>query len=133
MEKKYIVKFILIAIVVATIIYFLNNQTSTITNFEECIEAGNPTMGSYPRQCRDPFSKKTFVEDVDAWRLDSIGLMQHETEGYFGCFGCNTAADGPAWCVDPSFEMKPVEETPKRYCNSDFEVVERGEVTSVVF
>jgi len=35
-----------------------------ITNFEECIAAGNPAMESYPRQCRDPISDRTFTEEV---------------------------------------------------------------------
>ena len=34
-----------------------------ITNFEECIAAGNPAMESYPRQCSDGVN--TFVEDVN--------------------------------------------------------------------
>jgi len=34
-----------------------------ITNFEECIQAGNPAMESYPRQCRA--NDKTFTEQID--------------------------------------------------------------------
>ncbi|MAG20263.1 hypothetical protein CL618_02420 [archaeon] len=33
-----------------------------ITNFEECVKAGNPAMESYPRQCRA--NGKTFVEEI---------------------------------------------------------------------
>lgn len=47
-----------------------------ITNFEECIEAGNPAMESYPRQCRA--NNETFTEDIgnelektDLIRIDS--------------------------------------------------------------
>ena len=36
--------------------------TSQITNFEECVAAGNPIMESYPRQCKD--GDQTFVEEV---------------------------------------------------------------------
>lgn len=35
----------------------------TVTSFEECIEAGNPAMESYPRQCQH--GDQTFVEQVD--------------------------------------------------------------------
>src|SRR3970282_1296825 len=35
----------------------------TITNFEECVAAGNPVMESYPRQCMDS-DGQTFVEEV---------------------------------------------------------------------
>jgi inhibitor of cysteine peptidase len=59
------------------------------------------------------------------WRNDGIELRQHETEGYYGCFGCSAATDGPALCIDPAIEMKPVEETEERHCSSDFEVVEQ--------
>lgn len=59
------------------------------------------------------------------WKDDGIGLRQHETEGFYGCFGCSTAKDGPALCIDPIFEMKSVEETEERHCSSDFKVIEK--------
>src|SRR3989338_3658602 len=34
-----------------------------IASFEECVEAGNPVMESYPRQCRA--DGRTFVEEVN--------------------------------------------------------------------
>jgi len=40
------------------------SDTSTITNFEECIAAGNPAMESYPRQCRTEDGKH-FVEVLE--------------------------------------------------------------------
>jgi hypothetical protein len=33
-----------------------------VTNFEECISAGNPAMESYPRQCRH--EDRTFTEQL---------------------------------------------------------------------
>ncbi len=39
-------------------------QAATITSFEECVEAGNPIMESYPRQCQA--NGQTFVEDIPA-------------------------------------------------------------------
>ena len=36
-----------------------------ITNFDECIAAGNPAMESHPRQCRDPISDRTFIEVIE--------------------------------------------------------------------
>jgi hypothetical protein len=66
------------------------------------------------------------LQGEDSWRSDGIQLMQHESEGYYGCFGCSTPGEGPAMCIDPILEMKKVEETEGRHCNSDFEVVEDG-------
>ena len=37
--------------------------TVVITNFEECVAAGNPVMESYPRQCSD--GTTTFTEVID--------------------------------------------------------------------
>ncbi len=37
-------------------------EKTKITNFEECVAAGNPVMESYPRQCQA--DGRTFVEDV---------------------------------------------------------------------
>jgi len=34
-----------------------------INNFEDCVEAGNPIMESYPRQCRA--NEETYVEDIE--------------------------------------------------------------------
>jgi hypothetical protein len=76
MDTKPTIKNFLIAILPAIltvfVIFFLimpkikenrekNNQIS-VTNFEECVAAGNPVMESYPRQCRH--GEQTFVEDV---------------------------------------------------------------------
>ena len=38
------------------------DEKPTITNFEECVAAGNPVMESYPRQCSD--GENTYVEDI---------------------------------------------------------------------
>lgn len=40
-----------------------SNDTQVVTNFQECVEAGNPIMESYPRQCRH--DGETFVEEID--------------------------------------------------------------------
>jgi hypothetical protein len=37
--------------------------TSVITNFEECVAAGNPVMESYPRQCNSADGRH-FVEEL---------------------------------------------------------------------
>ncbi|MEX0931192.1 MAG: hypothetical protein WDZ88_00415 [Candidatus Paceibacterota bacterium] len=37
-------------------------DASSVTSFEECVEAGNPVMESYPRQCRH--EGVTFVEKL---------------------------------------------------------------------
>jgi len=112
-------------IFILILILIVSGCSIEISSFEECISAGNPAMESYPRQCRDPISDKTFVEVIkDSWRLDGIELRQHETEGYYGCFGCSIPKDdSPALCIDPTVEMKQVLETEERYCNEDFEVV----------
>lgn len=51
-------------------------ETVSVTNFEECMTAGNLVMESYPRQCRA--GNKTFTENIgnelektDLIRLDS--------------------------------------------------------------
>jgi len=39
-----------------------NENKDQVTNFEECIAAGNPAMESYPRQCSH--KGETFVEEI---------------------------------------------------------------------
>jgi hypothetical protein len=126
-QKKKLIGSIIILILISTLIYVVFNVLSSkITNFEECVFAGNPVMESYPRQCIDSATENKFIEEIlDYWRLDEITLMQHETEEYFGCFGCSISEGSPALCVDPTSEMKPVEETQERYCNENFKVMEK--------
>lgn len=38
-------------------------ESPTVTNFEECIAAGNPIMESYPRQCQH--GDQNFVEEIE--------------------------------------------------------------------
>jgi len=64
---------VLLIIGVALYIYFVIGPQSLcdskdgncvpVTNFEECIEAGNPIMESYPRQCRN--NDQLFVEEIN--------------------------------------------------------------------
>jgi len=49
------------------LVILLVSCTQVVTNFEECIEAGNPAMESYPRQCRH--GDQTFVEEIDGLLL----------------------------------------------------------------
>ena len=69
--KNFIIV-ILPAILTLFIIFFIvmpkirenrekNNQFN-ITNFEECVAAGNPVMESFPRQCATPDGKIFFEE-----------------------------------------------------------------------
>jgi len=41
----------------------LDNDESNINNFNECAEAGNPIMESYPRRCNA--NGITFIEDIE--------------------------------------------------------------------
>ncbi len=52
-------------------------ETTSITNFEECIAAGNPAMESHPRQCRTPDGNHFFEEIV---------TMSYSCSGDAGCF-----------------------------------------------
>ena len=85
---------ILLAILVVLVIFFLitpqirkysekNNQVS-VTNFEECVEAGNPVMESYPRQCQH--GEQIFSEEIE----QTVGADKDE----HGCIG----SAGYSWC-----------------------------------
>jgi hypothetical protein len=136
MKKRNInITVVIIAIIVLVVLFLSidailkikSTQTTDgeIADFESCINAGNPAMESYPRQCRDPESGKTFTEIIDdAWRLDDIQLRRHESDFSYGCFGCSTPKDdSPAVCIDPTIEMRFVPETKNLHCNENFEVV----------
>jgi len=65
---KPIIFIVIIVAVVAAGFWFINKgeeakAPTIITNFTECIEAGNLVMESYPRQCRTE-DGQTFVENI---------------------------------------------------------------------
>lgn len=49
-------------------------EDKIISNFNECISAGNPVMESYPRQCRDE-NGRTFVEEIGN-ELEKMDLIR---------------------------------------------------------
>jgi eight-cysteine-cluster-containing protein len=68
------------------------NGADKIINFFDCLEAGNPVMESYPRQCRTA-EGELFIEEVED---------NSNTEGFCGSstdFSCSTSDDcQPAGC-----------------------------------
>lgn len=60
---------------------------SEVTNFEECVAAGNAVMESYPRQCRSA-DGALFVEEVEFLPSDEIEFgMQANGCAVAGCSG----------------------------------------------
>lgn len=53
MKKFFIPLFLLIILLGIIWWIFQIAEEPRVTNFEECVRAGNPVMESYPRQCRD--------------------------------------------------------------------------------
>ncbi len=76
---KKIIPIIIIVLVIAgfgVAWKLTKKEAPLVTNFEECVLAGNPVMESYPRQCRH--QDQTFVENIgnefekaDLIRLDT--------------------------------------------------------------
>ena len=63
---------IILTIPILAVIFITGcSEAVEITNFEECIAAGNPAMESYPRQCRT--NDITFVEEIDTIPTTNTG------------------------------------------------------------
>jgi len=81
-----------VLIIVAGLMYaFSTLQNSdkmvSVTNFDECVAAGNPVMESYPRQCRSA-DGQLFVEDVPPVQDPNQGLgLQANGCAVAGCSG----------------------------------------------
>ena len=76
-QKLFMILGTVLAIVLG--FFFWNNRGDMdVSNFDDCVRAGNPIMESYPRQCRTP-DGRNFVEDVD----QPIGGQRDE----WGCLG----------------------------------------------
>jgi len=81
----------------------------TITNFDECVAAGNPVMESYPRQCKDS-DGQTFVEEIMIH--EELGVFPEtinytvqapeidQEKGYF----VDEIADGIYWLVGGGYQ-----------------------------
>jgi glyoxylase-like metal-dependent hydrolase (beta-lactamase superfamily II) len=85
-------------------------ELSSITNFEECIAAGNPAMESHPRQCRTDdgkhFVEEIFIQETDDDFPESIMYTQNpptidEEKGYF----VDEIADGIYWLVGSGYQV----------------------------
>ncbi len=81
-KKKGLSALVLLTVILAVVILLatftkLKNDsheiTLTITSFDECLEAGNTVMESYPEQCRTP-DGKNFVRDIGN-ELEKIDLI----------------------------------------------------------
>lgn len=55
---------------------FGTKESNEVTNFEECVAAGNPVMESYPRQCRH--GDETFTENIGT-ELEKMELIRLNT------------------------------------------------------
>jgi len=103
----------LFLLLIALLITINIRQKEIITNFEECIAAGNPAMESYPRQCRDPISDRTFVEVIDN---QIIGGDTDEHD----CL----IATGHSWNETKQKCVREWEEINKYYCTEEDRVSE---------
>jgi hypothetical protein len=77
--KKIIISLVILVLAVYTGVYFYSGDSETtvvITNFQECADAGNPVMESYPRQCS--YGGETFVENIGN-TLEKIDLIRLDT------------------------------------------------------
>ena len=83
-------KLILIGLI---IILIAACKQQPITNFKECVAAGNPVLESYPRQCRA--NDQTFVEVIEEPIEDEKPIGGERDE--HGCLG----PAGYQWCPLP--------------------------------
>lgn len=103
-----------------------SSQTNEISNFEECVAAGNPVMESYPRQCAA--NGKTYVEEIDepiippgddpaCQNLCGDGSCQEVVCLAIGCPCAESASSCPQDCSSP----EPIDDNscaPKGSCES---------------
>ncbi len=84
--KKYfpIIIALIIAIFIISVAVLQNNWSLEINDFDSCITAGNPVLESYPRQCHDTISDKTFTEDLGLTEV--IGEVSLKGEVFCPCF-----------------------------------------------
>lgn len=85
MNKNHVAAGLLaLAILLGLALFFTNreetnngNNNPSVSNFEECVEAGYPVLESYPPQCKTP-DGKTFAQDIGN-ELDKLDLIRLES------------------------------------------------------
>lgn len=77
-----------------------------VTNFEECVAAGNPVMESYPRQCRSA-DGQLFVEEIPPQTSnDGLGLQANGC-AVAGCSGTLCVSADEAGDIVTTCEYRP--------------------------
>ncbi|MCF7835878.1 MAG: Gmad2 immunoglobulin-like domain-containing protein [Candidatus Marinimicrobia bacterium] len=74
--KKLIIIFIIFIFVAVSILLLMSSERTLpteIKNFADCVNAGNPVMESYPRQCRN--GETLYVEDIGN-ELEKASVIQ---------------------------------------------------------
>ncbi|HAG27319.1 TPA: hypothetical protein DCG61_00840 [Patescibacteria group bacterium] len=80
MNQKNLITTIIVVALIAAGFYFLTREDGKVSNFEECVEAGNPVMESYPRQCSS--DGQTFVEEIKQEVISNDKIqVQYPTSG----------------------------------------------------
>lgn len=95
-------------------------DVSSITNFEECIAAGNPAMESHPRQCKTSDGKH-FVETIPSQEQCQL------SGGLWGIW--NNAVNSSPMC-NPSTSDEGMECTDSTQCQSFCQAIEGSEINS---
>ena len=81
-------------------------EQKSVTNFEECAALGQPTMESYPRQCR--YNNQTFAENIGN-ELAKINLIKINNPRPNQKVGSPLTITGEArgnWFFEASFPIK---------------------------
>ena len=124
-------KYLLCGMVMMSIFLIGCDEEKPINSFEECAAAGNPVIGSYPRQCRA--AGRTFVEEIEP--ISGLTIEEAEeiaqdsectekgylTDSYF--YNENTLT----WWID--LDMK--EEFEKEYCSPACVVDEKSKTAEI--
>lgn len=90
----FAILFFIIASVAGVISYVLiKDDNEEINSYEECVEAGNPILETYPEQCKTP-DGKTFTRQLTQEEQDN--LDSGENTDYYGSStfsSCNADSD----------------------------------------
>lgn len=83
---KKILLIIMVVIIIGLLMWwqFSDKISKPVTNFEECVAAGNPVMEIYPRQCRH--GDQTFTEIVVETFTQTKGPVNYSIDVPFGWF-----------------------------------------------
>lgn len=100
-----IIGIIILALVAFAVITSTKKAPVVVTNFEECVAAGNPIQESFPEKCSTP-DRKTFTKSIDRNDLSQFIVSENPQPNQEISSGIELSGKARTWYFEGSFPVR---------------------------